>query len=117
MKLLVDDTRTLTPEATQQGWVILRKGEDLPQWIAQHGWPEAVALDYDLQTGTGSWDGGRTARWLREHWENVEPKPGEQFPQWDIHSRNPANNEEVMQVLAPFASRRVPKLAPIQHHE
>jgi len=76
-----------------------------------------VALDYDLQTGTGSWDGGRTARWLADHWANEEHQPGEQFPQWDIHSRNPANNEEVSKILAAFAARRVRKLAPIQHHE
>lgn len=111
-KLLVDDTRTLQPFAVKE-WVILRFGEALPEWIEQHGWPEAIAMDYDLQFGERIWDGGDVARYLRNAFLNTG-LPSEKFPFWDAHSSAPLNNAEIAEILAAYADRRVHGLAPIR---
>jgi hypothetical protein len=111
-KVMVDDTRTLQPFAKNE-WVILRRGEDLPIWIDQNGWPEAIALDYDLQMGEGSWDGGDVARYLRNAFL-TSGLPAEKFPLWDAHSSEPRNNVDVEEILAEYSARRVHGLAPIR---
>ena len=112
-KILVDDTRVLPKRAKDDGWIILRKGEDLPEWFAVNGWPEAIALDYDLELGGGSWDGARVARWLVSEWTNKTTSTKD-FPLWDVHSRKPSNNAEVAGILSAFAGRHQPGLAPFK---
>ena len=70
-KLVIDDTRVLLPSAKAEGWVLLRNGEALGEWIGNNGWPEAIAFDYDLELGGEIWDGGRIARWLRNEFEQL----------------------------------------------
>ncbi len=111
-KLLIDDTRTLTPTAKRDGWVLLRQAEELPRWIEEHGWPDAVDLDYDLELGGGTWDGAQAARWLREAFSETG-RPPEEFPLWDVHSRVESNNQYVAEILADFGMRRQVGLAPI----
>lgn len=111
-KLMVDDTRTLQPFARAE-WTILRCGEDLPKWIEDHSWPEAIALDYDLSAQGGIWDGGTVARWLRNAFLE-SGRPADEFPAWDAHSSEPLNNAEVEEILQAYAAKRVRGLAPIR---
>jgi hypothetical protein len=112
-KLLVDDTRVLQAFAVADGWDFLIRGEDVPGWIETHGWPEAVALDYDLNRGEGVWDGGRVAECLREAFIKTG-RPTSEFPIWDAHSSVAACNEEIAAILAEYAQRRQPGLAPLK---
>jgi hypothetical protein len=112
-KLLIDDTRSLSPDAKADGWQVLRMGEDLPAWIEANGWPEAVALDYDLELGGGTWDGARVAMWFHSAWV-ANGRPACEFPLWDVHSRKEANNAEVERILAEFIENRRRSLAPLR---
>jgi hypothetical protein len=112
-KLMIDDTRVLSRAAQTGGWHVLRMGEDLPAWIEAHGWPESIALDYDLDLGGGSWDGARVARWLLSAWETTG-RPAGEFPAWDVHSRDDRNNADVERILAVFAGKRHQGLAPLR---
>lgn len=112
-KLLIDDTRVLQSFAKADGWQIIRKGEDLPAWIDAQGWPDAVALDYDLTQGGGIWDGGRVAMWLRNAFEQTG-RPTAEFPEWDTHSSVTSCNSEIEETLAPYAASRRIGLAPIR---
>jgi len=112
-KLLIDDTRVLLASATAEGWRVLRKGEDLPEWIDSHGWPEAIALDYDLRLAGGTWDGGRVAVWLRNAFLETG-RPQSEFPLWDAHSSVASCNAEIEETLALYVEQRRPGLAPIK---
>ena len=112
-KLMIDDSRVLQAFAQADGWDVIKRGEDLPSWIDSHGWPEAIAMDYDLQHGHGTWDGGRVALWLKNAFDQTG-RPAAAFPLWDAHSSLAAGNLEIEETLSEFASNRRSGLAPIK---